>query len=290
MGKTASDFSLSPEQLTGLRNEAASAVAGCCQCAVRKDGQQAASGKIAQLRADGTTPNGQSDSKWTGEVIVNADRAKGNVYVITMMRVINKTADTTTYPGTRTLTDAVVNERSTKIPPAVRKAWNTRPYRLKITDDVCGERDFKVEFNVEMVSSGGHYEVDFVNVDGMGTQNDPLGIKSGRSYVLPPDRAKFNLGDSRSATDNSGASTLEPHEYGHMIGLKDEYHDEAANRGGCRYTFPDGSTEAVGANGELMGSMSHKSARPERYCITIAYTVISVLASNGINVTACEIH
>lgn len=288
MGKGNPDFSLSPEELTGLRNQAASATANCCECAYRKTGLQPKVSKIAQLRADGATPNGQTDNDWTGEVLVTANGSSGNVYVITKLQVVNKTADTTSYPGTRSVTDDDLDKKVQKIPGAIRAAWNDRPYKLKITDATCGQRTFEVEFNAEMVSSGGDYSVDFINVDGMGTANDPRGVKSGRSYVVAPNFAKFNIGDSRSATDG-GASELEPHEYGHMLGLKDEYEDAGMDRGGCRYSMPGGDTETVGANGELMGSMSHKKARPERYCITVAYTVMSILTSNGFNVTACEI-
>lgn len=282
------DFSLTPEQLTGLRNEAATATAECCACAFRTDGLHPSTGKLSQLKADGVTPNGQNDSAWTGEIILKADGSTGNVYVLHKLQVVNKTADTTSYPDTVAVADDELNRRVAKIPSEIRRAWNSRPYKLKITDSKCGERTFTVEFTAEMVSSGGHYTVDFVNVAGMGANNDVRGVKSGRSYVLPPNRAKFNLGDSRSATDG-GASELEPHEYGHMLGLKDEYHDVGMDRGGVSYTFPDGTAETVGANGQLMGSMGTKTAQPERYCVTVAYAVIALMEGNGFTVTDCVI-
>ncbi|MET3601903.1 hypothetical protein [Martelella mangrovi] len=47
----------------------------------------------------------------------------------------------------------------------------------------------------------------------------------------------------RTATDsNPKADTLEPHEYGHMLGLIDEYFEAQFNRGGVRYTYFDGAT------------------------------------------------
>lgn len=114
------------------------------------------------------------------------------------------------------------------------------------------------------------------------TTPDYRGSESYRSYLLPSSyTAKFNLGESRSATV--------PHEYGHMIGLKDEYTDKDQDRNGCIYVFYDGTKQKVGANRDLMSGMQNKTAQPERYCLTIAYAVVAIFAQNGIRVTALEI-
>lgn len=282
------DYSSEPAEITQLRNETANGKAGCCTCAFKKSGRFGSTGKIQQLRADGVTPNGQNDSAWMGEVFVASDGTKGTVTVFQRHLAVNKTSDTTSYPDTVAVSDADLATKVAKIPAAIERAWNARPYKLKITDAKCGERLFEVKFVVRMVQSGEHFKLDFVNVAGMGTANDVRGILSGRSYILPPDRGKFNLGDSRSATDD-GDECLEPHEFGHMIGLKDEYLDVPHDRGGVKYEFPDKTTETAAVNGELMGSMSTKTAQPTRYCVTIAYAAIAVLEANGCAVTDCVI-
>ncbi len=283
------DYSAEPEEITQLRNRTANARAGCCTCAFRRSGRQGATGKLRQMRADGVTPNGQTDNSWTGEVFVASDGTRGEVTVFSRIQAVNKTMDTVTYPQTTAVSDADLATRVVKIPPAIERAWNARGYKLKITDAKCGERVFDVKFIVRMVESGGHYMINFVNVPGMGTVNDAFGVGSGRSYILPPNRGKFNLGDPRSASKDMGSECLEPHEYGHMIGLVDEYLDVGMDRGGVRYEFPDKSTETAAVNGELMGSMTRTTAQPDRYCVTIAYAAIAVLEANGCAVTDCVI-
>jgi len=287
---TTVDYTARPVDITQLRNRAASATPGCCTCAYRKSGRFGSFNKIHQLRADGVTPNGQRDSSWMGEVIVESDGTRGTVTVFTAIKALNKTSDTTSYPETTALNEEDIAARIAKIPPAIERAWNARPYRLKITDAQCGERLFDVIFIVRMVQSGEHFTIDFVNVPGMGTTEDVRRIQTGRSYIIPPDRGKFNLGDPRSASDNNASyDCLEPHEYGHMIGLKDEYLDVPHDRGGVKYEFPDGTRETVTSHDELMGIMKIQTARPPRYCVTVAYAAIAVLESHGCAVTDCEI-
>ncbi|WAS94158.1 hypothetical protein [Nannocystis punicea] len=283
-----SNYSAGPEDITRVRNLTTNATTGCCTYTYRKSGRFGSTGKIQQLKADGATPNGQNDSPWTGEVVIASDCDKGTVTVSHNVKAVNKTSDTTSYPDTVAVTDADLTTKVAKIPPAIERAWNSRAYKLKITDNKCGERLFEVKFVVRMVDSRPHYTINFVNVAGMGTSNDVAGVTSGRSYILPPDRGKFNLGDSRSASDD-GDECLEPHEFGHMIGLKDEYLDIPHDRGGVKYEFPDKTTETVAVNGELMGSMSNKTPQPTRYCVTIAYAAIALLEANGHTVTDCVI-
>ncbi|AGT11031.1 hypothetical protein [Paracoccus aminophilus] len=291
MGKNpTADYDLPADELTELRSKSNSAKAACCDCVYRKDGIHGPSGKISQLRFDGVTKNGQSDTGFKAEIIIDSQSADKKVYVSTRMKAVNKTADTARYPSTVALSDADLTTAIANIPASIRAAWNARPYKLKITDSKCGERLYTVTFNATFTEASPHYAVDFMNVPMTVTTPDYKSLESWRSYVLPSSyTAKFNIDDSRSATKSSGDKTLEPHEYGHMIGLKDEYTDEPADRNGCIYEFYNGTTQKVGANGELMGNMSHHTAQPERYCLTIAYAVVAVFAQNGVRVTALEI-
>lgn len=283
------DYAAEPEEITQIRNQVANARRGCCSCAFKKSGGFSSTGKLKQFKADGVTPNGQNDIAWTGEVFVASDGTEGTVTVYHRLKALNKTSDTTNYPGTTAVSDEDLEAKVVKIPPAIHRAWNAKPYQLKITDAKCGTRLFSVKFVVTIVPSDAHYEIHFVNVPGMGTEDDLNGVESGRSYIMSPNRGKFNLGDSRTATDDAGDECLEPHEYGHMIGLIDEYLDLPKDRNGVNYKFPDGTSETVAANNELMGSMGIKTAVPNRYCVTVAYAAISVLETNGCAVTDCII-
>ena len=291
MGKQpTANFDLPADDLTGLRAKSNSASAACCDCVYRKDGIHGSSGKISQLKFDGVTKNGQKDTAFKAEIIIDSQSADKKVHVTTRIAALNKTSDTARYPGTVALTDADMAAKVAMIPGAIRSSWNARPYKLRITDSKCGERLYSVKFNADFSTSSPHYTVDFINVPDSVTTPDYKSIESSRSYVLSSSyTAKFNLDDSRSATKSSSDKTLEPHEYGHMIGLKDEYTDQPMDRNGCLYEFFDGTSQKVGANSDLMSNMKNKTAQPERYCLTIAYAVVAIFAQNGVRVTALEI-
>lgn len=291
MGKQpTADFDLPADDLTGLCAKSNSASAACCDCVYRKDGVHGSSGKISQLKFDGVTKNGQKDTAFKAEIIIDSQSADKKIHVLTRIAALNRTSDTAKYPGTVTISDADMQTKIAKIPAAIRSAWNARPYKLRITDSKCGERLYAVKFATNFTASSPHYTVDFINVPESVTTPDYKSIASSRSYVLPSSyTAKFNLDDSRSATKNASSNTLEPHEYGHMIGLKDEYTDQQMDRNGCIYEFFNGTTQKVGANADLMSSMKNKTAQPERYCLTIAYAVVAIFAQNGVQVTALEI-
>ncbi|MET3601901.1 hypothetical protein [Martelella mangrovi] len=231
-------------------------------------------------------------------MIIDSISADKKIIVNTKWLMINSTADDTTYPDTIALTDDALKARAERIPRAIAAAWNALPYQISITDEKCGEHLFTVVFNVEIVTAGPyHYAVNFVNVktgNGIGVKFDAnaKGITSGRSYVLSgSSRAKFNVSDPRTATDsNPKADTLEPHEYGHMLGLIDEYFEAQFNRGGVRYTYFDGSKEiAMPGNGGMMDNMRDGIAKRKRYALTIGYNAVRILKSNGIKVTKMEI-
>lgn len=291
MGKQpTADFDIPASDLTGLRAKSKSASSACCDCVYRKDGTHGSSGKIRQLKFDGVTENGSKDSAFKAEIIIDSQSTDKKIYVSTRMAALNRTSDTDRYPGTVAISDADMNTKVAKIPPAIRNAWNARPYKLRITDSKCGERLYSVKFDAFFSASSPHYTIDFVNVPESVKKADYKSLASWRSYVLPSSyTAKFNIDDSRSATKSISAKTLEPHEYGHMIGLKDEYTDHALDRNGCIYEFYDGVTEKVSANRELMSDMQNKTAQPERYCLTIAYAVVAIFAQNGVRVTALEV-
>ncbi|HAP40624.1 MAG TPA: hypothetical protein DCQ94_12835 [Nitrospira sp.] len=140
------------------------------------------------------------------------DGAAKVIYVTTRLSGVNGTRDLSR-ANTMPLTDAEIEAYYPKIIAAIRRVWNAKPYRLDITDDHCNA-SYRVEFNPVFVSSGAHYEITFYN--------EPF-EPNGRSNVsISNGTANFNLGDSRSVK-NSRQAKLEAHEYGHMLGLLDEY-------------------------------------------------------------------
>jgi hypothetical protein len=284
------DYTAEPEEITQLRNQVADAMERCCTCAYVKSGRFNPTLKIQQLRYDGVTLKNESDIAWTGEVYVASDGTRGTVTVNHRIKALNKTADTVRYPATMALSNEDLAARLAGIPAAIETAWNARPYKLKITDAICGERLFDVRFHVRMVEGDEHYVIDFVNVPYTVKTLDIHRVESRRSYILSPNWGKWNIADPHSATDDDrNNNVLEPHEFGHMIGLKDEYPDAEYDRGGVQYDFPDGRRETAAVNDELMGTMGIKKAEPLRYCVTIAYAAIGVLEANGIAVTDCVI-
>ena len=165
----------------------------------------------------------------------------------------------------------------------------------------CGRNIYDIVFDPQITLSrdgksarGTHFTVEIVNVPPQPGQplgpeiRDGSGILQGQSYVQGKS-AVFNIGEGRTATDSKAAGMLNPqadiveaHEYGHMLGLKDEYNDHARNRGGVDYILPDGTTQQAKGQEHLMDTMNkQQDARQARYAITIAYAVQDMLNDNG---------
>ncbi|WP_154666777.1 zinc metalloprotease [Litoreibacter arenae] len=199
------------------------------------------------------------------------------------------------------MNDTQLATRIRSIPAAIARYWNAKPLKLDITDATCGQNIYEIVFDPQIVLAasgarlrGVHYNVEIVNVP-MQPAPNPLGplitgrrVLQGQSYVLGY-RAVFNIGESRSGTDSVSASSrnpqadiLEAHEYGHMLGLKDEYNDARFNRGGVDYELPDGTVQRASGQEHLMDTMRvEQESRQARYATTIAYAVQDILNRNG---------
>ncbi len=150
------------------------------------------------------------DDRWGAEVMV--DGAAKVIFVTTRLSGVNGTRDLSR-AGTTPMSDAEIEGYHSDIVAAIKRVWNAKPYRLDITDDHCAA-SYRVEFNPMFVPSDAHYEITFYN--------EPF-EPNGRSNVsISNGTANFNFGDSRSVK-NSRQAKLEAHEYGHMLGLLDEY-------------------------------------------------------------------
>lgn len=304
------DYGSSADDVAGGTNQPRGSLCSCCSTVIRgnADRRYTVAG-IAQMRHQDSILAGQVGRRgpvWKSAVTI--DQPQRIIQVRTDLGAVNATGRTSHYPGTQAISNDRLNAELAAIKGAIERAWN-KPYTMVIVDDKCGEQRFVVQFvaNLRVVSgTWGHYTIDFINVPG--TNNalvDRGGIASWRSWVQQEAfRAKFNLADARSASSfgSNRGDTLEPHEYGHMLGLWDEYVEfrdynqdgdgtDRVNvngvtrweidRGGVKYDYPNGADEFARANGELMASMRHRRARPARYSISVQFAVKEILEAQG---------
>ncbi|MEM9695759.1 MAG: hypothetical protein AAGA56_24665 [Myxococcota bacterium] len=309
----ADGFRSTPDALAGGPPTPRGQVCECCTNILRLDRRFVLEGKLEQLlsrestgresRPDGT--NGRDRVEWKADVSIDGSRPK--VTVKSRLRAINKTGDTRSYPGTVAMTDEELGRLLPPIAAHIERTWN-KPYVLRVIDDKCGEQRFPINFDVEFTSTSPHYDVHFVNVDGFGTLPDPRGVMSGRSYVAQADYfSKWNLRGPNGWLGSRGTKRTEAHEYGHMLGLIDEYEELRdlnndgdgldgringrweVDRGGMRYTFPNRPPEIARPNGELMSNMRQARARPARYGITVLYAAKEILERSGRTVSFIDV-
>ncbi|MCO5065682.1 MAG: hypothetical protein M9924_14885 [Rhizobiaceae bacterium] len=208
----------------------------------------------------------------------------------TRLQAQNVTADVDRFPGTIALGEAEFRERVDRIAPAINAIWNAGSRKIRIRDEKCGERIYDVEFNV-VFAEPPHYKIEFVNVPETVTALDENGEESYDTYTnMSAQSAKFNLGDTESAANNQSVRIYtEPHEYGHMIGLLEEYADEARNIRGCLYRHFGAPPEIEVSQRGLMGHGEDIGVLPARYFLPVADAVLKMLEAKGVTVTAMEI-
>lgn len=192
-----------------------SAVRACCACNVYLDQQfDYPSNALRQRHDPSSTQAGavkpDRDDKWGAEVLI--DGTAKVIYVTTRFAGVNNTTDRSR-AGTAPLTDNELANYYPDIVAAIRRVWNANPYRLDIKDDHC-DASYRVEFNPIFDASNPHFIIDFYN--------EPFEPDGRSNVAISAGKAKFNLGDRRSVK-NSRNAKLEAHEYGHMLGLLDEY-------------------------------------------------------------------
>ena len=285
------------------------AACGCCNgLIVRDGGHNNTPGNAMKQLAYGGGHNGQGANPLHSKITIDtyspatsSGPGKGRIIITTVMTAINKTVPTTKRTLSVQLEDDALEKRIHMIPAAISRYWNALPLKLDITDATCGRNIYDIVFDPQITLSrdgksvrGTHFTVEIVNVPPQPGQplgpeiRDGSGILQGQSYVQGKS-AVFNIGEGRTATDSKAAGMLNPqadiveaHEYGHMLGLKDEYNDHARNRGGVEYILPDGTTQQAKGQEHLMDTMNkQQDARQARYAITIAYAVQDMLNDNG---------
>lgn len=216
-----------------------SAVRACCECKVFQEGPftRKANSLRQKTNPASTTPGALKPDRadaWRAEILI--DGLEKKIYVTTRLAGVNMMATRST-PEAKRMTDAQMQALYPDIVDAIRNCWNAIPYKLEIEDNKC-KAIYTVEFNPVFFLPNPHYTISFYNVD--------FDAQMGRSAVgITDGTAHFNFGDSRSVIGNSKPGRLEAHEYGHMLGLLDEYfefHDINKDGDGLDLTWKDKAT------------------------------------------------
>ncbi len=255
------NFEMTPQEVMVIDGQASSCKT-CCDTVYKRDFHYIVDG-IKQLvneessyntHESGETPSLRGPAEWTGEIII--DQIKKQVIIITKMKAINKTGGVKEVNGIDVTVPKVTDDDlsqicASKIIPAIRKYWNTKPYKILVTDGKC-DLEYQIFFSPVFLTSGTpHYEVEFYNTGTL------------RSFVNQSGErpCKWDLKDSASAsglTDlfSIGPKTLEAHEYGHMLGLLDEYseiHDLSGDGDGVDLIEYKKGTVTKDENGKVTG-------------------------------------
>lgn len=226
-GGPSDKFAMTPQEISGLRQKSSSAVRSCCDCVYKDDRGRAVDGVRQVVNPRSAAQAGGPDlftinrtldpPEWAGEVMI--DQVGRRVIVTTRMKLINKTGKRSSFTmsGSKANYPNYSDEElniiyQTKIIPSIRSYWNTKPYAIEVIDGRCNIK-YQVFFNPVLVTSGQHYEIE--------VSNSNLRSNVAQNRRTP---SKFDLLDPSSAGNpKASPATLEAHEYGHMLGLLDEY-------------------------------------------------------------------
>lgn len=275
---------------------------------------------IEQLDLSGNSKGaGTGAGSWDADVFL--DCVNKQITVTHKMRFVNLTGHRkygVELGIAAPLNDADFRARTALIPKGIKDWWNAKPYRIRIKDRVCGDNIYKIYFNPVEVTSGEHYRIDLYNVPykpvpgsnnlvyfANGDRRRPLPPRAkiphpkantltlGRSYISngSPRYGSWSLADNRTCTDTHGPghtgyhNMLEPHEFAHMLGLKDAYYDDTRRMiNGLRFhTRGDiGSAAddyvvtgtATASHPGMLGSMRNFTDYHKAYALTVAFVVI----------------
>lgn len=299
------DPETTPDDIKPRTSGLPSATAGCCFDRYEDAGPHPQTRELMQYDQSQRQLKRHGNA-WKSVLTVHC--ASSKVIVTTRFSLRNKSLETPRYPGTTHMSDDEIKTKARRFLRNAQTKWNTRKYAIKVIDEKCGEKTYRVEFRLEEPTSPNtpaHVNIDLVNANPGSRVYEPAPYNKmtiGRSYFVPSatsaDLCKLNINDDVLA-----------HEYAHVIGLLDEYYDTGMDRAGCRYTMPDGATvyglpnrdtirnQDVPAGvqfareADILNSTAKRGGSPRhpRYCITIAMRTRYILNKNGHNVRHMEI-
>ncbi len=159
---------------------------------------------------------------------------------------------------------------------AMVRRWSNR-YKLKVVDPDCGTKTMRMKFKLlwspDDTSDTATHKVNLI-------KNEP------RAYV-----SGLNVHIGYNDVRDDGAWTL-AHEYGHTVGLQDEYFYDAVTSATVTYKKADGSSEAVTLeppNRNIMRTYANRRYR-KRFFYYVAIEAQELLRKEaGRNNITCEI-
>lgn len=205
------------------------AACGCCNGLIVRDGGHANTPKNAlRQRTYGGDYNGQTANPLHAKITIDTHSpatssgpGQGRIIITTVMTAFNKTAPTRKRSLSVRIEDDPLEARISMIPRAISRYWNALPLKLDITDATCGQNIYTIVFDPQIFLSrdgkevrGTHFNVDMVNVPpqpglSLGPQIEGSTLLQGQSYVQGK-YAVFNIGEQRTATDGTSASSFSP--------------------------------------------------------------------------------
>ncbi|MDO5642213.1 MAG: hypothetical protein Q4G26_07480 [Paracoccus sp. (in: a-proteobacteria)] len=145
---------------------------------------------------------------------------------------------------------------------------------MRITTQECGAQNFRIMFNPKIyfeaskVSGRKHYDAHIYNIPTL-----QFSEVSTKSKILRLNIAQNSTGTDRDSYDNPTpqSDTLEAHEYGHMIGIRDLYYLESKQMNGASFRFTgDGSGLTEPHNNAGISAVSGTSPDAGNYSIMLA--------------------
>jgi hypothetical protein len=171
------------------------------------------------------------------------------------------------------VTPALVTAAQTKLESGVNTHWNGK-FNLEVHDPQCGQKTFAVEYKVLWVTSGEHYIL--------------------KVYGTYPREGE---GDGVVNVQNSTSPWIFAHEFGHCVGLPDEY-STTGGADSVRYIKPDGTLDAsvtapaikppTDPSATIMSTYGATTTL-KRHCWDVAIEVQSLLSADLGRAITCTI-
>ena len=150
------------------------------------------------------------------------------------------------------VTAADVDAAKTKLETGVKENWNGK-FALEADDPLCGKKAFAIEYKVKWVSSRENYVIKIHN-------------------TYPREGVTGSVMDVSKTTSD----WVYAHEFGHCIGLPDEYSYVSGSTETVKYIKPDGSLDVA-----ISAPFDGKSKTAPDATIMAAYDNTTVLPRHG---------
>jgi len=116
----------------------------------------------------------------------------------------------------------------------VRLAWNEK-FRIKISDPICGKIELPIIYVIQWVEASEHFTLDI-------------------HESLEDDRANVDYSTLNATVETT--AWVFAHEFGHLIGLPDEYSNDPEVESIIKYYKPDGTLDKA-LTGTVVGKVKN---------------------------------